>query len=68
MALKKYLFGVCFVLALLIAGAGSAYAISFADYVFQNIQKGREGAVKSFLNKGYPVDAVNSEEIGRAHV
>ncbi len=61
MALKKYLFGVCFVLALLIAGAGSAYAISFADYVFQNIQKGREGAVKSFLNKGYPVDAVNSE-------
>ncbi len=61
MTIKRYIFGFGTALAILLAGAGSAYAISFADYAFQNIQKGREEAVKSFLNKGYSVDAVNEE-------
>lgn len=60
MALKKYVFGVCFVLALL-TGVRSAGAVSVSDYIFQNIHKGHEATVKALLNKGHSVDAVNSE-------
>ncbi|MBP5698044.1 MAG: autotransporter domain-containing protein, partial [Alphaproteobacteria bacterium] len=39
----------------------SAQAVSFADYVYQNVRRGNVKAVKPYLAKGYSIDAVNPE-------
>jgi len=57
--IKRILSAVFLCVAVLVWSIQSAQAISFADYVYHNIQRGNVSQVKSYLVRGYNIDAVN---------
>lgn len=63
--MKFRTFGFTLLLAIAVATVSmrSAYAMYFADFAYQNARRGRVQPILDYINKGYSIDATNSQEM-----